>query len=145
MFYHHANIQRTYKVVLFFTAEKECELALCICVKAQSPDTPDAFRQRARFFDFHRPITLILVSVFYIFRHIITFWVTWSTYLLKFSFIGCFINFQKLKTRAALLNRVRCVWTWLYEGIKFWDRELSTYLHLRKKKLWKIANPVKEI
>ena len=29
----------------------------------------------------------------------------------KFALIGCFINFQKLKNRVALSNRVRCVWT----------------------------------
>ena len=33
----------------------------------------------------------------------------WSTDLLKFPFIGCFINFQKLKNLAALSNRVRGV------------------------------------
>jgi hypothetical protein len=35
----------------------------------------------------------------------------WSTYLLKFALTGCFINFQKLKNRVVLSNRVRCVWT----------------------------------
>jgi hypothetical protein len=32
-------------------------------------------------------------------------------YLLKFALIGCFINFQKLKNRVALSNRVQCVWS----------------------------------
>jgi hypothetical protein len=55
------------------------------------------FDSATRFFDFHRPITLILVWIFQIFRSAITFWVIWSTYLSKFALNGCFINFQKLK------------------------------------------------
>jgi hypothetical protein len=45
-----------------------------------------------RFFDFHWPITLILVYIFQIFRSAITFWVIWSTYHSKFVLIGCFIK-----------------------------------------------------
>jgi hypothetical protein len=33
-------------------------------------------------------------------RSATTFWVIWYTYILTFPFIGCFINFQKLKNRA---------------------------------------------
>jgi hypothetical protein len=69
------------------------------------------FDNATRFFDFRWPITLILVQIFQIFRSAITFWLIWSTYLLKFALIGCFINFQKLKNRVALSNRVQCVWT----------------------------------
>jgi hypothetical protein len=69
------------------------------------------FDNATRFFDFHWPITLILVKIFQIFRSAITFWVIWSTSLLKFALNDCFINFQKLKNRVALSNRVRCVWT----------------------------------
>jgi hypothetical protein len=72
------------------------------------------FDNATRFFDFHWPITLILVWIFQIFRSAITFWVIRSTYLSKFALIGCFINFQKLKNRVALSNRVWCVWTLRY-------------------------------
>jgi hypothetical protein len=81
------------------------------------------------------PITLILVWIFQIFRSAITFWVIWYTYLSKFALIGCFINFQKLKIRVALSNRVRCVWTFklhllrlelqlLYQDVKICDLAL---------------------
>ena len=69
------------------------------------------FDNATRFFDFHWPITLILVWIFQIFRSAITFWVIWSTYLWKFALIGCFIIFQKLKNCVVLSNCVRCVWT----------------------------------
>jgi hypothetical protein len=84
-----------------------------------------------RFFDFHWPITLILVWIFQIFWSAITFWVIWSTYLSKFALVGCFINFQKLKNRVALSNRVRCVWTFMRKvknfGWKVFDVKITVF------------------
>jgi hypothetical protein len=78
----------------------------------KGPDTLDAIRQRDAIFRFSMTDNFDpIVSIFQIFRSVITFWVIWSTYLLKFALIGCFINFQKLKNGVALSNRVRCVWT----------------------------------
>jgi hypothetical protein len=93
------------------------------------------FDNAARFFDFHWPITLILVSIFQIFGSAITIWVIWSTYLLEFALIGCFINFQKLKNRVPLSNRVRCVWMsliWTYSQSDKNTRQLRHVNKLRK-------------
>jgi hypothetical protein len=75
---------------------------------------PPIFRTRfdnaTRFFDFHWPITLILVCIFQIFRSAITFWVIWSVHIsvkICSHWLGFFIYFQKLKNRVALSNRVR--------------------------------------
>jgi hypothetical protein len=87
------------------------------------------FDNAVRFFDFHWPITLILHDLsFSICRSAITFWVIWSTYLLKFPFIGYFINFQRLKNRGALSNRVRCAYIARRLKTKKIAKKLGDYL-----------------
>jgi hypothetical protein len=56
------------------------------------------------------------------------FRVIWSTYLLKFAIIACSINFQKLRNRVALSNRVRCAWTL---NIKAKGRTMVMYIFCR--------------
>jgi hypothetical protein len=58
------------------------------------------FDNAARFFDFHWPITLILVCFSNLFRIAITFWAFWSAYLIKFPYN----NFQILKNLPVCLD-----------------------------------------
>jgi hypothetical protein len=59
------------------------------------------FDNAPRFFYFHWPDNFD-PTLWGRFRSALIFWVIWSTYIKK-------ISFQKLKNRAALSNRVRCV------------------------------------
>jgi hypothetical protein len=102
------------------------------------------FDNATRFFDFHWPITLILVWIFQIFRSAITFWVIWSTYLSKFVLVGCFMNFQLLAVYMKSKNLTLYYYYFYYLSISIHGNLVNPYwkLALGRVRCWEIHSDI---
>ena len=82
-----------------------CGFTGLVSLKAHTHRT--RFGNAMRFLDFYRQVSLIPAKVFQIFESAITSLVNWCDYILKLYYMDVVINFDIMKNRVALPNRVR--------------------------------------